>query len=131
MLEREADIRKLLSEGTPRIDLCEQLARKYRVSPRTIEAQYYKIVAESATLLREKRDEIAVMLFEVKLSLLEEARKQRKTKTALDVAQSIGKMAGVYDQAQTETKTPEVIKIGVADYSGELEVVKDGTNGEE
>jgi hypothetical protein len=128
MLERETSIRALMSEGVSKTDICEQLAKQYKVSPRTIETQYYKIVGETAELLKKRKDEVALMLYEIKLSLLDEARKTRKTKTALDIAQSIGKMAGVYDSTQAENKTPDVIKIGVRDYSGELEVVKDGTD---
>lgn len=117
LLEREQDIQRLMSQGVDRNQICEQIGRKYAISPRTVETQYYRIVDEMARMVEEGRDELRVSLMARQEMIFKQAAADGQLKTALDAINSQAKLGGLYDAKALDNKQPKVIVIGEGDFS--------------
>ncbi len=122
MLERAKEIRKLIGEGKARQDICDEMGLRHKVSSRTIETQYYKIVNETAESLTQHRPEIALSTLEKQNLIYIKCMNERKYKTALDATVCIAKLAKLYDKEDISPKMPD-ITVTQEDFSKPLAVV--------
>lgn len=123
MLERERIIIELMAEGVSKTDICEKLANQYKISPRSVETQYYQIVGSMQQLVDEKKGELRANLMARQEEIFKRSMKDAKYKTALDATVAQAKLGGLYENVASEPKQPEIITIKEKDFSGSLEVV--------
>lgn len=123
MYEREIDIQRMMAEGRSRRDICDTLGKKYGVSGRTIETQYYRIIAAMQATVEENRAELRGILMARNDYIYRLALQEGRHKTALDAVAAQAKLVGLYETEQKETKRPEIIEVGERDYSKPLQVV--------
>ena len=129
MTEREDDILDMLSQGFNKSTICIDLAKKYNVSERTIETQYYNVYNSLNTDFLQKRHEVAAVVYTRKDLIYRKCMEERKYKTALDAVVAIGKMAKLYEGEMLEQKLPDVVNLSSRDFSAPLKVV--GENDDE
>lgn len=123
MYERELEIQRMMAEGRSKVDICDIMAKKYGVSGRTVEAQYYRIVKGIQQTVEEGRAEIRATLMARNDHIYRLSLAEGKHKTALDAIQAQAKLAGLYEAEKIETKRPDIIEVESADYSKPLEVI--------
>lgn len=121
LIKRRQHVQKLLVQGVRYTDICESLAKEYKVSKRSIREDI-KIVykewedkAEEPTqLLRNKNKERLEFL-------LNSALMKEQYKTALEIQKEINKLDGLYkEKEEKEEKGPQIIRYG---RKSELKVV--------
>lgn len=122
MAERANEIRKMIAEGKARQVICDDMGLRHKVSSRTIETQYYKIVNETAESLSEHRPEIALSTLEKQNLIYIKCMNERKYKTALDATVAIAKLAKLYDSENITPKMPD-ITVTQEDFTKPLAVV--------
>lgn len=119
MYLRELDIQRLIGEGHDRKFICETLAEKWEVSPRTIESQYYQIIDDLGKTVEDGRAELRSKLMARAEFIFKQALADKKYKTALDASVVQAKLGGLYDTKHVEdNKMPEIITVSERDYSG-------------
>lgn len=117
MLEREDDIRKMMSEGAERRHIVEELHKKYKVARRTIEDHYYRIAKDIGIELSENREEVAARIIEMKMDLYKRSIARHKYKTADDILNGIAKMANLFDSKGSIAREVPKISLVTADFS--------------
>lgn len=125
MYERELEIQALMAEGMPKDLICQEIGRKYKISQRTVETQYYQVVDSMKNLVDEGRAELRANLMARNDLLFKRSLAEGKYKTALDVNVAQAKIGGLFNDIKDEQKPPEVIEIGEQDFSGKPQLVPD------
>lgn len=131
MLTREKDIQAYIAQGVSVRQMCEELAVKYNVLPRSIYNQYLQIVSEIKKSVLEGREELRAQLMARNDYIYAKALAANNLKTALDATTAQAKLAGLSDKAEAETKRPEIITIKERGATTGLELVKEAANAEE
>jgi hypothetical protein len=123
LIRREKRIQALMAEGADRTTILNTVAKEEKVSPRTIEEQYYEIVSEIEKLVKENRSELRAQLMARQEKIFKQAMSEGMYKTALDATVAQAKLAGLNDVITEAPKRPEVITIKERDFSSTLTVV--------
>ncbi len=123
IIEREKRILKLLSEGIRPMDICNQIAKEFDVSPRTIERQYQNLSKELGENTEEARQEARLMTEAWLREAYLLAKEKEQPKGMIDAAKEYNRLKGVYDDHSNEVAPPKVIKIKQVDSSASLKVV--------
>jgi len=123
MYLREVDIQNLMAQGMSKDTLCEELANKWRVSPRTIETQYYHLVNAMEAMVTEGRRELRASLMARNDMIFREAVRTKKFKTALDANTAQARLGGLFEPGAQENKVPEVIEVAERDFSSKPKLV--------
>ena len=123
MLRREKLIIDLMGRGTAPKEIWEEVARLEKVSPRTIETQYYQILKEMKKSVSEDRDELRAQLMTQQSQIFNKALEAGALKTALDATQAKAKLAGLYEVEASKDELPKAILVKEKDFSQKLEVV--------
>jgi len=127
MYMREMEIHEMLAEGKTRDQIFEDCSVHWKVSPRTVETQYYKIVNAIEAIVLEGREQLRAELMIKNDYLYAKAMKNGKLKTALDINMAQAKIGGLFDDKKVEKSKSKEIKIGERQP---LEVVPDKVENE-
>lgn len=130
MLKRELDIQTMLNEGSSKSDILKTLSRKWGVSERSIDRQYARIINDIARLAAEDKMELRAKLLARTDHIYRKSLEEGRYKTALDASVAQAKIGGLHEKAEESHKLPEIIEIGVKDFSQPLKVVGE-SGGEE
>ena len=122
---RKKRIAELQAACKTRAEICKIIAKEERISPRTVETTFDHYSKERAAAFKGKEEEILTMLFEVGRWGVQKAQEQERVKDAIDAGKFIKAVTGVGEKQEQGTRMPEIIKIGVKDFSGPTGVVKD------
>jgi hypothetical protein len=117
MYIREIEIQAMMAEGFTMSQICDSLAPRYKVSPRTIENQYYALVNAMRKLVEEGRAELRAKLMAQNDLIYKKSLTEKKYKVALDATTAQAKLAGLYEPGQQETAPPDVIEVEQRDFS--------------
>lgn len=108
---------KYMSEGMDRNSICQAVAEEEKISPRTVEAAYYRVVDAMSAQLNEGRAELRAHLLSRVELLFRRAVSEKAYKTALDAVMAQARLGGLLDQTKDDAKRPEIITITERDYS--------------
>ena len=110
MYQRELEIQELMAEGKTRDQICEICAERWKVAPRTVETQYYKLVTEMEKLVIESREELRATLMTRNDYIYQRSMKTGKHKTALDANMANAKIGGLFNEkAEMQKESKKII----------------------
>ena len=107
----------MMSRGISMSEICEIMAEKWSVSPRTIENQYYQIVAGMKRLVEEGRAELRAKLMTQNDLVYKKSLEEGKYKVALDATMAQARLGGLFEGITEEVEMPSVIEIDERDFS--------------
>jgi hypothetical protein len=97
IVRREKRISDLLSEGRNKAEICQILAGEFKVSPRTVERQYYSIVNELARESQESKMELRGTLLARLDQVYHAALADNKLQIAVNAISAQAKIGGLHD----------------------------------
>jgi hypothetical protein len=123
ILKREQRIIELMSEGKDRNQIFDIISREDKVSPRTVETQYYRVVSSMEKLVDEDRAELRAKLMARQEAIFTKALTAGALKTALEATVAQAKLAGLNEKIEKTPERPKMITLKEQDFSGKLEAV--------
>ncbi len=123
-------IQALMGEGDSRKQICEKIAKQYKISPRTAERQYDQIVKALELIVEEGRAELRAKLMTRNDLIYKKSLQEGKFKTALDANMAQAKLGGLGEKAESTPTRPEIITIRERGES-KLGLVGDGSGNDD
>lgn len=109
MYKRELDIQEMMALGEPLDTICEELSKKWNISPRTVEGQYYSIVNKMQEGLEERREELRAKLMTRSDYIYKKTLHQGNYKLAMDANRDLAKYGGILDGKEgKKIQVPEI-----------------------
>jgi len=111
MYQRGIEIRKMIGEGYPVDQICEEIARQFKISPRTVQDQYYTILKEISLVVTEDREQLRAKLMARNETIYQKAVTERNYRTALDANMAQAKLGGLFEKEDSSKELPEIIEV--------------------
>jgi hypothetical protein len=125
MMEREVFILDLISENTPRLGIISQVAKKYKVSDKSAERQYYQVLKKLSDRLGDERELIRMELDQQLQEVQTRALADGANKVVIEAINSRAKLLGLNEKVEKQAERAATVIFKEKDMGGKLEVVPD------
>ena len=128
MYLRELEIQEMMAEGKTRTQIYEECSKRWGVAEKTVESQYYKIVASMEALVLEGREELRTILMARNDLIFQRALKDNSLKVALDANMAQAKIGTLFEPKKDTVKSSKSIVIKEREPT--LELISDKAENE-
>lgn len=112
MHDRENAIMDMIQEGRSFSDICETIAAKFEISPRTVERNYYAVVDALGSISNERKRDLRAILIARQDGIYKKAMSEGNYDLALKVTAQMAKTGGLFDTIkESEPSLPTVIEL--------------------
>jgi len=111
MLLREIAINEYIAQGLKRKQVCNKVAARFNISPRTVERQYSKVLKQITEELSNSRENVRSELLTKIDAIYKYSMEEGKPKVALDACLAHAKLAKLDKESEAQDTRPKFINL--------------------